>query len=61
MIDVTGVCPPARHEAIKLDERAWAALAFIAIQAIDFGDGETERLEYRNCACGSTLCRSVAP
>lgn len=50
------------HNAVKLDETAWSQLAYVGIQRVPADDtGPAEALELRNCTCGSTLCKSVAP
>jgi hypothetical protein len=54
------VCSEAEHERMKADDTQWAALPCIGRQRYDYGDGEAETLEMRNCACGSTLVAVVA-
>jgi hypothetical protein len=54
-------CSTQTHEAVKLDVSAWSALHYVGIQPgyNDQGDPDPrEDLELRNCACGSTLCRT---
>lgn len=54
-------CSAEIHEAMKLDAAVWPTLKFIGVQILDaFEDEPEERLELRNCACGSTLCKSSA-
>lgn len=48
-------CTPESHNAIKADPQAWSLLKPIGVMVID----DTEALEMRNCACGSTLCKSI--
>jgi hypothetical protein len=46
------------HAQIKTDDAAWYALAFVGVQTIEPVDFDpAERLELRNCSCGSTLAR----
>lgn len=53
-------CTVASHEAVKRDDAAWAALDLRGVQHVEADDaGPAEALELRNCACGSTLCRTV--
>ena len=48
------------HESLKLDQSAWTALRHIGDQHIEADeDGPTERLELRNCACGTTLAKRI--
>lgn len=54
----TGVCRSEVHEALKLDEAAWSALAYRGHQ--DAYDDEGTILEVRNCSCGSTIHRPIA-
>jgi hypothetical protein len=54
------VCSQALHNALKADDAAWATLPLVGVQHIDADeDGPAESLELRNCACGSTLCKSI--
>lgn len=54
-------CTTEFHAALKLDATRWALLSYVGVQVIEADDDEPEeRLELRNCACGSTLCRRVA-
>jgi len=48
----------ADREALKKDDKAWAALKFVGIQRL-FDDEPA--IELRDCPCGcrSTLCREV--
>jgi hypothetical protein len=47
-------CTRDEHARIKCDPGAWAALAYLGVQA----DGPRHVLEMRNCrACGSTLAK----
>lgn len=48
------------HAALKADPAAWAALELVGVQVTpEDEDGPEERLELRNCLCGSTLARLV--
>lgn len=47
------------HEQLKLDESAWSALPFVGLQPTYDEPGQPTHLELKNCACGSTLCKSV--
>lgn len=54
------VCPQEVHAAIKRDDSAWSACKYIGVQVVPADDtGPEERLELRNCRCGSTLCRVI--
>lgn len=54
-------CSTETHQAIKLDSVRWLALAFVGFQVIEaYEDDPEERLELRNCTCGSTLCKLVS-
>jgi hypothetical protein len=60
----TGVCSTAAHEAMKADESVWSQLPVPpkgGIQRMDYGDGEVEVFELRNCHCTSTLYKAVTP
>ncbi len=49
------------HESLKLDESAWSELRYVGIQHFPAEDGAPdERLELRNCTCGSTLARRLS-
>lgn len=51
-------CPVETHEEMKRDEIAWRAMRLVGVQDIAADDhGPAERLELRNCSCGSTLAR----
>lgn len=50
----------ADHRALKADPSLWITLELIGVQVIEAdGDEPEERLELRNCNCGSTLCLKV--
>ena len=52
---------PIDHEAIKRDAAAWDALHHIGDQIIEADStGPAERLELRNCSCGTTLAKRIA-
>jgi hypothetical protein len=53
------VCSNEQHAAMKTDDAIWYSLEPIGMQEIEaFEDEPAEVLEMRNCACGSTLCRT---
>jgi hypothetical protein len=53
---------PLDHAAAKQDEAVWQSLAYVGIQHVPADEsGPAESLELRNCRCGSTLCKLVAP
>jgi hypothetical protein len=55
---MTTRCTAGHHEALKLDDRRWTALELIGVQVIEGDEADPEeRLELRNCTCGSTLAR----
>ena len=55
---MTTTCTMEAHEEIKLSPTRWAALQRIGVQVLEaYEDEPEERLELRNCTCGSTLCR----
>lgn len=51
------VCPSHVHDAIKLDDVRWSALAYVGILPDVDDDDRPAPLELRNCPCGSTLAR----
>lgn len=56
------VCSEAEHEAMKADGRFFRmppARGGLRV-TYDYGDGESETFEMRNCECGSTLAIVVA-
>lgn len=55
------MCKAGRdHGAIKLDTSSWTALELVGVQVTpEDEDGPEERLELRNCPCGSTLARPL--
>ncbi len=60
----TGVCDSATHDAMKADDSVWSRLPTPpkgGVQRMDYGDGEVEVYEIRNCHCNSTLYRQVSP
>jgi len=48
------------HESLKLDQSAWTALRHIGDMRLEADTLEPEeRLELRNCACGTTLAKRI--
>lgn len=48
------------HDALKIDVALWNRLPLVGVQHAPADDwGPEERLELRNCACGSTLAVSI--
>lgn len=42
------------------DDASWRALPFVGLQRLDADEsGPAETYELRNCACGSTIARTV--
>ncbi len=59
---MTGVCSVEVHEALKRDESAWRRLSYVGVQHVPADEHyEAEDYELRNCTCGSTLYRLIAP
>lgn len=56
------MCKREDHEALKADAATWTALELVGVQVTPADEyGPEERLELRNCRCGSTLARPVGP
>jgi hypothetical protein len=54
-------CTTEFHAALKNDATAWALLTYVGVQVFEADETDPEeRLEMRNCRCGSTLCKQIA-
>jgi hypothetical protein len=50
------MCTKASHDALKLTRSLWNALQLVGYQSFDADEyGPAQRIELRNCGCGSTL------
>lgn len=47
------------HVEVKRDEIGWRQLEYVGVQIVDEDEsGPAERIEIRNCTCGTTLGRT---
>lgn len=54
------MCSKAHHDALRSNLKLWTALRFVGIQHVEADEtGPAERLELRDCSCGSTLARKL--
>ncbi len=50
----------AAHQLLKRNQLLWRQLEYVGVQVFHADeDGPEERLELRNCTCGSTLARRI--
>lgn len=48
------------HAALKSSLDLWSTLALLGVQVVEADEtGPEERLELRNCTCGSTLSKEI--
>lgn len=58
--DTESMCTQADHAAIKADPQRWVKLVHIGDNVFEADEtGPAERIEQRNCSCGSTLAISI--
>jgi len=49
------------HTALRADLTLWLTLPLVGIQVVEADEtGPAERIELRDCSCGSTLARKLA-
>lgn len=51
---------PAPHATLKADRSLWEQLPYLGVTRFEADEtGPAEVIEFRNCACGSTLALKV--